>query len=194
MPVIVNGSGLAILAKRLAEISRDADKDFKQAIGTLRRAATTEAKRAVSAIYSLTQARVDKGLVVRSKPDGVEITGRKRPVTFVSYGWRQTPVGLRGKIIRKSKVSEFKSGFIANGLRGEESGNNRVAFFRSGAPRRMKLGRYAGKMRQPLVAIYGPSIADAVNDSRVSVPLTTQLLGRAAQELRRRIKKALTSG
>lgn len=179
-------NGLAVLAKRLAEASRDADKDFKQAVGSMRRAANTETKRAASAIYNLPQKRIGEDVVVSSDSTSVTITGKKRTISAMSYGFtagRMRP--LRGQFIRGKAVS-INNGFIAPALSG-----NLFPFKREGEKRVMRKGRYAGKMRQNIRGVYGPSVADMLNRDTVQGPLVTQVLGRAAQEFRRRIARNL---
>lgn len=184
MPVKFD-NGLSVLAKRLAETSRDADKDFRQAVGSMKRAAGTEAKRAASAIYNVNQGRIGQDVRVTSDTTSATITGKKREITLLSYGFKEGGGGLRGAVL-KGKRSTIKSAFIARGLAGNE-----LPFRREGEKRKMTRGRYVGRTRQPIKVKYGPSVADMLNRDTVQEPLTTQVLGRAANELRRRIARAL---
>lgn len=179
-------NGLAVLAKRLATVSADAGKDFGQAVGSMRRAAATEAKRAASAVYNIKQARIAEDVSVTSDKTGVTITGKKRTISAISYGFK-APRGkpLRGQFIRGKQVL-INTGFIAPALSG-----NLFPFVRTGGKRVMQKGRYAGKIRQNIRGVYGPTVADMLARDTVQQPLVTQVLGRAAQELRRRIARAL---
>lgn len=185
MPVRVD-DGLAVLAKRLANVSRDADKDFRQAVGSMKRAAGTETKRATTAIYNVNQGRVGDDVRVTSDANSVTVTGRKKEISLLSYGFKPTAAGLRGAVL-KGKSSVIKSAFVATGLSG-----NKLPFRREGDKRKMTRGRYAGKRRSPVKVKYGPSVADMLAREIVQETLKTQVIGRAAQELRRRIARALS--
>lgn len=182
-------TGIQLLARDFLNAAKNAPVEFARVRESIRRAALTESKRQITAIYNLTQARVADHLSVNSTPTGITVKGQKRTITFASYGWKPGRKGLRGKILRKSPTTEFKGSFIAGGLAGDVPGVNRVSFFRSGEPRKMKAGRYIGKVREPLHGLHGPSIADALKDTRVSVPLRDRILGRASKELTRRLAK-----
>lgn len=185
MPVKFD-SGLSVLARRLADASRDADKDFRQAVGSMRRAANTETKRAASAVYNIAQNRIAEDVKVSSDATAVTIVGRKRTISAMSYGFkggRGRP--LRGQFVRGKNVT-INTGFVAPALAG-----NLFAFKREGEKRKMKKGRYAGKLRQNIRGVYGPTVADMLNRDTVQDPLVTQVLGRAAQEFRRRLARSL---
>lgn len=192
--MIVSGDGIKALALRLARASKDAEKDFRQAVGTMARAAKTETKRASAKVYNVSQTRIEKDVRVTSDANAVTITGYKRSITFNSYGFVATATGLRGSLFKSGKRHTFKSGFKAPGLAGNVNGFHLVPFWRVGPKRKMRKGRYAGKLRQPLESLHGPSVADMLKNDKVSEPLTTQLLGRAASELRRRISRAIKDG
>lgn len=184
MPAVLSDAALTALANRFVRASLDAPKEFERAKASIVRAAGTEGRRQISAVYSLTQARIGQDLRATATPAGALVVGQRKPITFTSYGFRQTRKGLRGKILRAGEVQTFEGGFIATGL-----GGGQIAFYRSGTPRKMTKGRYIGRTRQPIKALHGPSIADALRDTRVSEPLKERIYGRAARELRQRLAR-----
>jgi hypothetical protein len=167
--------------------SENSQKEFKRARESIRRAAFTESKKQVAQVYNLTQARIAKDLIVRNTDAGVEVRGNRRTITFISYGWRKSAKGLRGKILKGSAPHVFTGSFNARGLAGDVEGVNSLAFYRHGEKRLMKKGRYKGKIREPIKSLHGPSVADALKDTRVGIPLKARIMARAGKELRRRL-------
>ncbi len=166
--------------------AKNAPVAFEQVKGSMRRFASTEAKRQVSAIYNLTQERVVKhGLDVRKSDAGVIVAGDDEPVSFNAYGWKEAKRGARGRIIRAKSAETIPGSFVAIG----NSNNQHVFKRKNEPPLKMTRGRYIGKKRTPLRAFFGPSIGDALEDTRVSNPLREKILGRAGKELRRRLTR-----
>ena len=184
MPIVAPVAQVAEEAKRWAQIARSAPAVFRQARVSVQRAAATEHKRGITAIYNLTQARVGQDLTVRPTEVGMIVSGSKRTISLLSYGWRPTRKGLAGRVIRGGKRSVIPRSFIANGL-----GGGAVPFIREGEPRTMSKGRYAGQKRQPLSALHGPSVADALADKRVVTPLRERIWARSRTELSRRLQQ-----
>ncbi len=192
MPITIQSPDISALVRRLGAVSRDAPKAFKQALSSIARAAKTETKRAASAEYNVKQARIEQDIRVDTRnADAVVVTGRRRSITFNSYGFKPTRAGLRGSLFKKGKKHTFKSGFVAPGLAGAESGFHKVPFWRVGPKRKMRKGRYVGKLRQPLESLHGPSVADMLKNDKVFTPLHARLILRATNELNRRITKEL---
>lgn len=185
MPAVLSDAALTALANRFVRASIDAPKEFERAKASIVRAAGTEGRRQISAVYNLTQGRIGQDLRTSATAAGALVVGQRKPITFTSYGFRETTrKGLRGKILRGGQVETFAGGFIAPGL-----GGGQIAFYRSGTPRKMTKGRYIGRTRQPIKALHGPSIADTLRDTRVSEPLKERIYGRAARELRQRLAR-----
>ena len=184
MPIVAPVAQVAEEARRWGQIARQSPQAFKQARVSMQRAAGTEHKRGITAIYNLTQSRVGQDLTVRPTEVGMIVSGSKRTISLLSYGWRPTRKGLAGRVIRGGKRSVIPRSFIANGL-----GGGTVPFIREGEPRTMGKGRYAGKKRQPLSALHGPSVADALADKRVVTPLRERIWARSRTELSRRLNQ-----
>lgn len=184
MPGVLSQRGIESLTRDMLASAKNAPREFQRARIDMSRAANTEAARQITAIYNLTQARVKEGLTVRQTAAGVVVAGARRTVTFTSYRFRKSAKGLRGKILKAGKQVTIPGAFIAPGI-----GGGSVAFFRNGAPREMQAGRYQGKVRQPLSALHGPSIADALKDTRNAAPLRERILARTGEQLRKRLAR-----
>lgn len=182
MPIVAPVAQIDAEARRWAQIARAAPQVFAQARVSVQRAATTEYKRGVTAIYNLSQQRAAQDLTVINTAAGFIARASNRTISLLSYGWRQTRRGLSGRVIRRGQRSVIPRAFVGTGL-----GGGTVPFVREGDPRRMSKGRYAGQIRQPLQALHGPSIADAVKDMRVAVPMRDRIWGRTRTELSRRL-------
>lgn len=184
MPIVAPEAQVAEEARRWGQIARQSPQAFRQARVSMQRAATTEHKRGIVAVYNLAQSRVGQDLTVRPTEVGMIVSGSKRTISLLSYGWRPTRKGLAGRVIRGGKRSVIPRSFIGTGL-----GGGTVPFIREGEPRVMGKGRYAGKKRQPLSALHGPSVADALADKRVVTPLRDRIWGRSRAELSRRLQQ-----
>ena len=184
MPIVAPVAQVAEEARRWGQIARQSPQAFKQARVSMQRAAGTEHKRGITAIYNLTQSRVGQDLTVRPTEVGMIVSGSKRTISLLSYGWRPTRKGLAGRVIRGGKRSVIPRSFIANGL-----GGGTVPFIREGDKREMKKGRYAGKTRQPLKALHGPSMADALARTDIAQDMRARIWGRSRTELSRRLKQ-----
>lgn len=147
--------------KRIESMVRDIDKSVGRARGTVVRRLAVEARRDITAEYNLKARRVGQDLRAVARGDGVLLIGRDRPIGVIQYG---------AKFSRRNGVTvQFEKGgprerlgrgiFIATGLSG-----NRHVFERHGAKRTMQKGRYAGKQRQPIQAMYAGSVANFLRD------------------------------
>lgn len=184
MPIVAPVATLDAEYQRWARVALSAPKVFDQARVSVRRAASTEYKRGISAIYNLPQGRAAQDLSVIGTEAGFRVRGSKRTISLASYGWRPTRKGLAGRIIKGGRRTVIPRSFIA-----PAPGGGKVPFIREGEPRKMTKGRYAGKVRQPLAALHGPSIADAIKDQRVAGPMQERIWGRTRTELSRRLNQ-----
>lgn len=182
MRAVLDSKAIIEQGRRYALATLESPKEFDRAKQSVRRAAGTESKRAVVAIYNLKAGRAGEDIKTQTTPAGVAVSGGNKPITLLSYGFTQNSSGLRGRVFKAGSVSSIKSGFINRGL-----GGGLVPFRREGEKRRQKAGRYAGKMRQPIRGLYGPSVADAMKNQTVSSDMRERILGRAGAELRRRL-------
>lgn len=92
----------------------------------------------------------------------VSATGLRIPI--IDLGARQTQRGIMHRAQDGRRL--IPSAFIAT----MESGHRGV-FMRKGPKRAMKGGRYAGKQRQPIVELYGPSIPRVFIQERITAQI-----------------------
>jgi len=186
VPIVVSTSEIDELGRRFLAASKDIPRDFARLREDIRRAALVEAKRAITKVYNVAPARVDKDLKAKETNLGVLLVGQKKTISAVSYKFKATARkgvarGVRGRFTIKGPVYADKHAFFAQGLRGNTGdlaeGNTQV-FWRGGPKRKMTAGRYKGKVREPLHALHGPSVADHLKDTRVSVPLRVAIFDR----------------
>ena len=180
----ITQTGIQQLANEMLRSAVNAPKEFARARVDLRRAANTESSRQITAIYNLSQQRVKQDLTVRETEAGVIVSGPKRTISLLSYRFRPSTKGLRGKVLKAGKAVVIPGTFTGTGI-----GGGTVPFYRHGEPRKMTKGRYVGKVRQPLSALHGPSVADQLKDSRVNVPLRDRILARTGEQLRKRLSR-----
>jgi len=184
MPIVAPVAQIAEEAKRWAQISRLSPEAFKQARGSIRRAALTEHGRGITAIYNVGQGRAKQDITIRDTEAGMIVRASNKPITLLSYGWKPTRKGIAGRVLKKGGRATIPRSFVAKGL-----GGGTVPFIRDGEPRIMTAGRYAGKRRQPVRALYGPSVADAIVNPAVVTDLRERIWGRSRVELSRRLQQ-----
>lgn len=179
----VDTRGIDELRKRFQDAARESPKEIKRLIVSTQRAAGTESRRAAVAIYNITQSRLAEDQVVIPTDKGVIVRGQKKPISSLSYKVKQHGKGLRLRVLKKGKTTTFEPGFLERG--------KGLPFYRTKgeAKRVMAKGRYAGKMRQPVHFLAGPSAADMMKDTRVSVPMKERIWGRVRKEFSSRIDR-----
>ena len=184
MPIVAPVAQVAEEARRWGRIARETPGAFRNARVSIQRAALTEHKRGITAIYNLSQSRIGQDISARNTDLGFIARESNRTISLLSYGWRPTRKGLAGRVIRGGKRSVIPRSFISPGLNG-----GKVPFIREGDKREMKKGRYAGKTRQPLKALHGPSMADALASTDIAQDMRERIWGRSRTELSRRLKQ-----
>lgn len=185
-------SELAKLEAQFRDAGRRGEAEFKRAMITARRATGTESKRSVAASYNLRQRRIDQGLYVASAADGLgfTVTGNRKPISFASYGARALKRGGISVRITKGKTSRFVNGFAATAPSGAA-----LFWVRTGeAPRRMQAGRYVGRVREPIKPLFGPSIADTLNNDEVRARIDARFFTVYERDMVARLKRLLGEG
>lgn len=132
----------------------------KTAIATLRRRLPVEARRDIQREYNIPADRVRKDLDVRDTSTGIKLVGNFRGVGLINFGANETKAGVTARVFKGGSRTLKPSAFFAT-LGGsnvhvvERVGGNVKPVYK----RVMKRGRYAGKLRQPLQTLYGPTVA-----------------------------------
>lgn len=193
MPVKVKSPDLAALLRDLQAASKDAPKSFKLAMLSARRIAKKDSADQSAKVYNIAADRIGKDLTSKGITGyDFSIVGRKRRrgPSLVAYGASRGAAGLTVTVIKSRGPKVIRSSFIANDL----SGKNKLAFVRDGAKRIMRAGRYAGKFRQPLRALYGPSVADMLINNAVYNPIHDRFISNVSSDITKRIIRALKRG
>lgn len=171
MPTHIDSSELQALGRRLARVASDAPREISRAVSTIARASGTEARRSAAAVYALPPRRIAEDVIVSQSLGAVDIRGRKKPPTLLAYGATRTKRGLSVRVLRGGPRTTLRRAFVVDRLK--------VPFER------------VGPKRFPIRALYGPSVADMLNNPRVLTPLQERLILRGTSELQRRITRAL---
>lgn len=197
MPVAVKSPDLAEMLRTLQAASKDAPKAFGLAMKASRGKSKADTAVQSSAIYNLPEKRVTQDLTVTPIVGYTySVIGRKRKrgPSLISYGATQNATGLAVTVIKGRGAKRIPSGFIRRGLGGANSEGSLLPFVRAGSKRKMKKGRYAGKVRQPIKALYGPSVADMLTNNDVYNPIKARFVTVVSDELSKRISRALRRG
>ena len=168
----VDARELQALARRLAAAARNPQQEFRRVVASAKRVAKTEVARAAALVYNASTRRIAQGLTTdQSSELAFVVTGTRRTLTAASFGGRQTKRGYRYQRLRGGRVNTEPLGFVPRG--------RAVPF------------RRLGRERLPIEVIYGPSVADMMNNPRVVAPASSVIVGRMKQDLERRIAAAL---
>ena len=165
--------GIGNLARDLARVVSDAPKVFAQAASSVARASGTEAKREITAIYNIKQARVAQGIKSSAKGYEVITTAKGKDVpTLASFGGRQTAKGYVATV-KKGRRKVYRKGFTPTKFAG-------VPFEREGSA------------RLPIKVLYGPSVASMLRNREASERFALRQSIRARDELTRRIFREMS--
>lgn len=145
--------------ERLLKIARDSPTALRRASSTLARRIVPFTRRDIQDEYNLGSRRILKDLGCRTGNGYVDLIGADRGIGLMQYGAKQTAAGIRVRFKSAGAPELFKGYFLATGLSG-----NRHAWARVGGKRAMQKGRYKGKRRQPIQALYEGSIAEFLTD------------------------------
>lgn len=193
MPVKVESPDLAQMLRTLQAASKDAPKAFKLALNASRRIAKKDSATQSAKVYNVVEKRIEQDLTAKAI-QGYEfsIIGRKRKrgPSLVAYGATKSARGLAVTVIKGRGQKIVRAAFIANGA----GGTNRLSFIRAGIKRVMKSGRYKGRIRQPIKALYGPSVADMLTNNEVYNPIHARFIEIVSEDLTKRITRAIKRG
>lgn len=152
--------GALAASRNLALLSDQLPWLQKRAIQTLRRRLYTQARRDIQTEYNIGARRVAKDLRTKVTGDAVTVTGYFRGIGMMQFGARPVRKGVSYTFYRGRGRTLEKGAFVATLL----SKNQHVAQ-RHGDKRTMEMGRYKGKLRQPIFTHYGPTVAQMLKSS-----------------------------
>lgn len=192
--ITAESPGLSLLVARLAAASDNFPRDLKRALGTQRKAVRTEAVAAIRGVYNIGPARVRQSLKpgdVNASDFSVTLSGGRAGVGLRQFGARQlgrNQIGRKGKGFGGKRG--YGSGVSVQVLKGKPREVLRHAFF----PRskQVVLQRVSRDVpRLPVEALFGPSVADMLNNPAVFKDLSARFVVRASRELSRLIANAV---
>lgn len=190
----VDISGELDAARGIGDFPRKVARIQQRAVATMRRRLLTEAKRDIGREYNLKAARIARGLRARVVEDGLAIVGSSRGINAIEFGatWQRTrrgktTQGARIKYKRASSAVEEPGTFIARGLNGA-----RLVFERDTKrpPHRVTSGVNAGRMKQYLLGVYGPSVAQMLKHGDRPQRLSAFALRILDAEVKRQLTRA----
>lgn len=159
MPVTIDLSPLRAASASVGRLAADADKAVQRARATLARRLLVEARRDIQTEYALNATRIRSALSIRTDGDTVELTASGRGVGLVNF---PNTGGRRRKEFRvEVKRGEGRRPWDEGTFVGTALGGSQQVFVRDfRAPKkRMTRGVNKGRMKQPLLNQYGPSVA-----------------------------------
>jgi hypothetical protein len=196
LKIKIDSSQLDRLAKKFKAAGAKWETELKRAVADTERATRTEAKRQIAARYATTQRRISEGLRYSraSTRLGFAIIGMKKPLRVRDYGGRATKSGVSVAIFRGTR-KVIRSGFAGARARGSSGGGAEELWIRTGeAPRLITRGSNAGRRKEPIRPLVGPSVANQLDDEPVVDALQKFFESKLSNETRRRLAKLLKPG
>lgn len=191
--------GALEVSRSLGLLTRDVDKAQKRAISTLRRKLPVQARRDIQAEYAIKAGRVKQDLTAFETSTGIKLRGYFRGIGLRNFGARDLRKSLGGvsyeifRGIRRTRPHSFNTNLLKGKPKAggnERTGNLHVSH-RKGDPRVMKFGRYKGKVRQPIVTDYGPTVAQMLRKGRRPERLADFARGVLNDEMQRLLAYAI---
>jgi hypothetical protein len=159
MPTDIDLSPLRSAAVFVGRRAADVDKVVQRARVTLARRLVVEARRDIQTEYALPATRIRAGLTVRNEGETVVLTGSKKGVGLINY---PNTGGRRGKpFLVQIRRDEGRTLWDDGTFVGTALGGSKQAFVRDtrAKPQRMTRGVNKGRLKQPLLRQFGPSVA-----------------------------------
>lgn len=200
MSLQIDFSEIRKLQKRLEDVAGSKfQRGMRRAFNSTIRGSKTEAKRAIASRYNISQKRIAKDLrITKVKISDLEFTveGDRQPPTLASFsGTSERKTGVGARLLKKGGRKLYRGAWLGQGLAGERLGGPRLALRRikGKAKRRTTKGRYAGTgiLRQPIAALYGPSIGAMLEHDQTVERLVSFAADKYEAELLRQLKVAL---
>lgn len=185
MGLKVDTRGAYSAGKRFKSMADKLEKAEALAASDLQRRLVPEFARQATSRYNLTAARIRDTSGVQRSGNTITLTGYHRGTGLLNYrAVASKTSGVTVTIARADGPQRFKHAFKATGL----SGNAQI-FERdlTKAKRKMKYGRYVGKKRQPIKAMYGSSTAQILRDPDVNAGMVRFAQQRLSAEIRRQL-------
>lgn len=184
MPVKFDVSGALRVSERLATSASRLEQVRQRAVSSLSRALKPEASRQIRESYNIKASSVSERLAVRKSGDAVELVGYYRAAGLLNFGARASKTaGVSVTVLRADGPQRLRHAFKATGL-----GGNAQIFERRGPKRVMTKGRYAGERRQPITALYGPSVAQTLRNEQITRRLGDFAMTKLASEVARQFR------
>lgn len=178
MPTRLDTRGLRKLVAAAKNAGDKGELALKRAKIDVARGIKAEARREFQAKYNMKPTRILRGLSSRSSADSVDLTAAGDGINISEYGakWRGRKSKGAEVVIRKGGPKQVRVGtFIARG-----ANQNRV-----GLQRKEVGGKRVA--RDPLVGVYGPSVAQQLKDEGS----VEALVDYAAEKLTSRLDRLL---
>ncbi len=185
MSVKVDARGAYSAGRRFKTMASRMEKAESLAVADLQRRIIPEFVRDAQTTHNVSAKRVRDSSGARRQGSVVELTGYDRPTGLLQFGAKVSKsAGVSVTVLKSSGPVRLKHAFAATGLSA-----NRQIFSRdlTKTKRRMTAGNYAGQLRRPIKALYGPSIAQVLRDKPRQERLVKFSQTRLSAEIKRQL-------
>lgn len=185
--VTTNAQAIKRLAEVLENNTKMLRKDIRIALSKTANHVESQWAKEISETIPVTRAVIKK--LLRQEVANIDAPELKASVSLFKskrlslkeYKARQTRKGVSYTAYKGSGRKSLPGTFVVAKLGGH-------VFTRQGEKRVMSKGRYAGKMRQPIVKRFGPSPFDTSKKHEIPVKLVVLGEARLLEELKKRVR------
>jgi hypothetical protein len=193
--------GLGSAVRKLAGIPNGLNIASARTVNKAATGGVTDAVRLIAAHYNLKQADIRKSIKIPrratySDPTAVLQATGFRSVSLRAWkptpapGGKRPPVGLRVKVIKGGAVKPAPGSFWM-----PVGGGAYTVMKRAGKDKvKAKKGKYKGRMREPLVKVWGPTFMAHYRKPDTQAKLKRQIADRLRVEMPRQVRYLLKTG
>jgi len=193
--------GLERARKKLEGVAQGLDLACARTANRAADGGRTDAARLIAAHYNLKQRDIKQSIRVKKRasaksPDAVLDSRSVRSVSLRKWsptpqpGGRKPPVGLSARILKAKGSSTFPGSFWM-----PVGGGSYTVMRRSGGQKRKaKKGRSKGRMREPLLKVWGPTFMAQLRRPDVVARIKASVAERMRKEMPRQVKYLLQTG
>lgn len=189
MPIVVESRQLTALQRQLESVSKNAKRDMGRALSSTQRATVTETGRALADGYTASTRRIKantRASKVNTTDLSFTITGLRKPIQLQEYKHKATKKsGVSAQVRKTEGFKRIPTAFkVTAGNFGGGGGSKARVFQRQ----RLLGGGQVGRL--PIVVLYGPSVADMLNNEKVVDRIGGFALNKLSAEIIRQIEVA----
>lgn len=189
MPIVVESRQLTALQRQLDAVAKDSRRSMGRALSSTQRATVTETGRALAENYTAGSRRIKsntRASKVNTQDLSFTITGLRKPIQLQEYKHKASKrAGVSAQVRKTEGFKRIPTAFKASAGNFGGGGGSKARVFQR---QRLAGGGQVGRM--PIVVLFGPSVADMLNNEQVVSRIGGFALNKLTAEIVRQIEVA----